>query len=526
MKYISPFKLLALDTVLSDSKELGKIKKQILAEFELAQETVIDIRGYTIEKTTALKLLDELENPKVEAFHYNVFQDKNLLLFLEKGVRGRFSDNDIYNEADFLNFVSPYFREIYNLNQYRAFIKNDFNLIGKMASMRMLISNSDLDGCYQKTCRLIVQKIEEIDTIGRNFNFRTTERTLSPYYNHQLINSLNALPKYFSPYLDRYASSLLTLAIEINNNHSQHRLAYSIVREIRFVKASSLVKSMIEEIYKQMPRYNEYEVPASSISDTSSNNYWKFIYPLVVICIFIAGPMRACKNSSGSKKPIINEKIKVANQRDVTNELIELLKAHHFYKEKDLIDSIKQVDEPETGFTPYKHLISNYTVLKGDVNYLSIQNDAAYPVIGILTNRSELINTFYIRSGESISKMLLGTRSAELSFYFGKDWDDSVEITEGSVPSTMETAIHVLERRNNGQTPFLLNGAFQSPMPGFAEYLPHGGYLKIYFPATRRGFRLDLHIESEDDKLTIDHGYSTMEMNADEILKKYQEHKL
>lgn len=226
MKYFSPYKLLALNEAIFDPKELLFGKKKIMAEYELANKPVIEYAGYVIERTTTLKLVEEMENRELADFHFNIFQDKCLLLFLETGTwAGNFLSNEVYEVSNFINFISPYFTEAFNQLQFNAFSKSDADVLRAVASLKMMVNPKDLDACYRKTNFFLNQKIAEIEEIIGRRKLPPVDDAFCYYFNRTTVKCLNLLPVYFSEARDTYAATLLKLALEVFHTHRQRQSA-------------------------------------------------------------------------------------------------------------------------------------------------------------------------------------------------------------------------------------------------------------------------------------------------------------
>ena len=86
MQYIDPYTLFDLDPGASeelDRAQIKRAKQKVLAEFELSEEVVIELQGYEVDKATALRLLEELENPEQRQQHWYLHQHPPLQKFMQ-----------------------------------------------------------------------------------------------------------------------------------------------------------------------------------------------------------------------------------------------------------------------------------------------------------------------------------------------------------------------------------------------------------------------------------------------------------
>jgi len=113
MQYISPFALLqTLTPGQADKQSLALAKKKMLAELELNGGAVVTINGNEFTKNDIVNFFDNLQQTGNLSFHIIVANDAVLLRFLEQHFLNngdRFSNNELYADAGFIEWVSPYF---------------------------------------------------------------------------------------------------------------------------------------------------------------------------------------------------------------------------------------------------------------------------------------------------------------------------------------------------------------------------------------------------------------------------------
>jgi len=121
--YKSPIHLLPnYDFTRLNPKDLKRLRKELLLQFELKQTTQIILNDHSFDKETLLKSITELTQNG--AFHQQIFQQPLLLDFLETGNITFFETDDLGTffkaptTPDFLRFLQPYFATQLNQTIY------------------------------------------------------------------------------------------------------------------------------------------------------------------------------------------------------------------------------------------------------------------------------------------------------------------------------------------------------------------------------------------------------------------------
>lgn len=111
LMYQSPIHIIpSYDLTRINPTSLKRLRKELTLRFELKQTTQIELNNYLFDKETLFKQLAELS--KNGAFHQQIFQNKPLLQFLEKGKVMLFLDGQLstyFEDADFVEFLQPHF---------------------------------------------------------------------------------------------------------------------------------------------------------------------------------------------------------------------------------------------------------------------------------------------------------------------------------------------------------------------------------------------------------------------------------
>ena len=126
MQYVNPFSLLRItpEDLGYSPKLLRSAKKLLLAEIEL--EGAVSVDGVSIERSDALRIIDELDDEHKRAFHTLLFHDDSLRSFLTHGKTDCFFEQTAHNflkDPVFMNLFIPFYADKFDRVLFNA-VKN------------------------------------------------------------------------------------------------------------------------------------------------------------------------------------------------------------------------------------------------------------------------------------------------------------------------------------------------------------------------------------------------------------------
>jgi hypothetical protein len=290
MPYTSPFTTLGVEDIghISDKNALNLAKKKLLAEVDLSNTQTI-LRGKReMTKDDVLKAFDAIGTMGNWEHHRAVAQDTVLLNFLETYKLDKdqqFKDTDIYENDDFIEFISPYFSEAYEKTLlYALDHRQPKRLENLIYGNSFLGTDMDLEMIWTRIEQFIQDKISVIDDIAdqieRSVQFPDAE--LVNYTSKQMIECLNQLPSgQFDWLRDNYAIALYNLSANMWNKRDYYR-ANDIAQNAAMLALSPEERNLVDEriaFFKgELNRLN-----SSSTEDTSDANYGRYIFWAIFI---------------------------------------------------------------------------------------------------------------------------------------------------------------------------------------------------------------------------------------------------
>jgi iron(II)-dependent oxidoreductase len=281
MQYINPYSLLGItpQELTLSPKLLRSAKRRVLAEIELEESVIVD--GIKIERSDALRIIDELDEDDKREFHSLIFYDENLREFLTIGYTDWFFEvtgSKTFEYAPFINFLTPYYANQFNNIFFEAVKNGDLEDVQYLQKSPIVLEGEFYDLSRQKVKKYFAEELGELeekldevekeksvkpllsgdvkvnDYSGKFYNpFHSPER-ISPIksfknsiFHEQDIKTLNELTDDFQSIRDKTARTIQNIAAEIHNELGEHETSLIIFQLAEKLKASSQVKKLIKE---------------------------------------------------------------------------------------------------------------------------------------------------------------------------------------------------------------------------------------------------------------------------------------
>jgi hypothetical protein len=275
MSYINPFELLNFTTdnlYAVDDNAISKAKRKLLAEIELSENTSIKFKKIELSKSDFFSIIDEVDNDLKKEFHLFIFNNKPLNNFLSSGdltFFTQFKSESIYNDEEFLEFISPYFSFQYDNVLFKSFKKAKLNNFRNILSIQPITNSRFIDKCYISLYSYIREIDNEIikiaNTIDKpqihflNDGFDSfTDIVLNKVY----VPYLNYLPTYFQSIKNQVALSLYRLARDVNNNpHNLYAQAFKIIEVANSITTDGFSKQTVTNGYNIIKNNYENDIP-------------------------------------------------------------------------------------------------------------------------------------------------------------------------------------------------------------------------------------------------------------------------
>jgi hypothetical protein len=308
-EFYSPFHL--VNNWFPDFEQISfdalKLKKRILAEFELTDGYPIKIGNQEINKSDALNIVSRLKEQEFYDSHYWIFKQKGLLNFLENG------DPNFFQEAvpttlpeGAVQLISETFASKYSKLLTRMILKGTVETVRKICRfpLESFTLPSDRFKAHDQVQRMLLGITEEVQAVAnrssgsieRGPNFRQKTQKIALYTKEDFIKKINLLPQDFLLIRMHLANAFISIAVRYNNDFKNYKKALQFITAARRIKGGEELKAETARLY-QLIKGNTKEHGGSGWG-----NYWY----LAVIVIGIFRLARGCDSgrSEYSAPPI------------------------------------------------------------------------------------------------------------------------------------------------------------------------------------------------------------------------------
>jgi tetratricopeptide (TPR) repeat protein len=269
VNYINPYELLALEDVNPwdlDIKQVQKARKALLQEIDLEDGCVAWMPGLKIDRSMAIKVVDELNEEWNRYRHHVVFQSKPLLNFLSRGLLDHFlvdaeeSPIDVLDalddqSGDFGPWLSKKFSPQYDLVLTEAILRKDLASIECLLDGRRWVSPEDEDRCFEGAHRQLQKLLLPLKDASKGAErFKpSVEGVRKVLADGNLGAILTVLPMAFQTEQNEAATLIRSISIDAHNVHEDTELAKDILQLARaFAVRSPSLRHRLDEDEKTL----------------------------------------------------------------------------------------------------------------------------------------------------------------------------------------------------------------------------------------------------------------------------------
>ncbi len=295
MRYINPFSILEFlglePTETLNPQSLRRLKRQLLTEFELQESTTIKVNNNEMDKNAVLETFEELEDETLFAYHLIIFKHTFLKRFLEFGSLRFFRLNltktffaQYQDNKGFIEYIRPYFSAQFDIAFYSAILQKD--KITRLLSNEAAFFPHQYEGdCFKMAYRTLIQDVDHLGDM-KPIN-RQKIKKINLYFTDKYVIFFNLLPDYFFDVRIKLGQHLEEIALSVNNELGDTRLAKHILAQGLQYKTNESTRYRLQYILDQLNSYPEEEwgngTPTTTPHSFKSNsNHWWII---LIVCI-------------------------------------------------------------------------------------------------------------------------------------------------------------------------------------------------------------------------------------------------
>lgn len=395
--HVYPFHLPGFDLLSGapDAAWIRKTRRRINAEFELGNGLVIELGGKDVDRATALGLVEELEDAAKAGFYQDLSKHLKLRSFLEKGDFGLLKKLEIpdsfrqgQGKIHFADIVIPPVGK----SLVSSLKKDEYGQILALPNLIKQLDSYQTDALLQFPRRYLNglrQRLDELKQPGVEILEIAESNFL---WDRSRLRVFNLLGDDFKGSRTLFGHSLYSLAVALNNEHGNYKLANTLAKNALLLKADHPLEESLKKL-EEFTRKNTLRqgrrVPTSNERGNPGG-----CLRLLAFFILMTFIMRNCGSSSSSLDvigyemfPFENEETELTDPPPGPSQLSMLFGEFMSYdlKKTFLRDSLKSwAYPPETGQTFYHQLDKIIAKEKVAPFHLELVNDGPIDMVAFL----------------------------------------------------------------------------------------------------------------------------------------------
>lgn len=265
-----------------DDFNLSRAKKQLQAEFGIAQNGFIEVNGFNYSRQDVMEEIDRPDFMQRLVFHQKVWQQKQVLTLLEKNtadlktIKEEFSP--FWNNQAFDEFFSPYFAGPF------SYISRNLLAAGKLTELGNLLAYEEflLPAEREEAYRPIRIFLDENFRLLRNINGENYD-IMRPKITHWIDTDwhlfFNNLPHEFYEIKNDIITRLINIGVAVQKSHKP---------DCRSVSIQLIALTDTPESLRQVIVSNHAVYMGGGSSRSSGSSSWRVILWILWIGFMIS----------------------------------------------------------------------------------------------------------------------------------------------------------------------------------------------------------------------------------------------
>ncbi len=468
MHYIDPYELFSIaDPAQVDEDLLRKLRRRMMAEFELSNDGFLDWRGHAVDKTAATELLDAIADPQVREHYWAMRQVPGLVAYLTDDdplfiTQIQWPASEL--QPDFHLFVSGFLAAQFNQQLGWAMENAQWPEALMLLDHIHLLAPATLDPAFKTATRWVHAGIIAMEEAVHNHLTWVEEFDARPYVQSGLVKTLNKFPSALAYLRNTYAAAMLALAQMYANDDKLKTSIQVITLVCRLDLDEMQMRRCVEFKRDVLERQHQIDHPGLEAlgSYSKANESTRQIIKALAIAGVIAfalislfsdpnisrmfrdrpaprympnPPARSSiSDLSATSEKTKSEKINAAVSGDnVVNPLYESLRAQvAAYPDKD---PKKSAPLHENGWNPYRGILGDIAVGKQDGKTAEFtfrnENDGDLVLFLEQGDSAQIVASYYVKGKASLYNREVPVGFYTLRIFNGEEWRDSIGTFKG-----------------------------------------------------------------------------------------------
>jgi hypothetical protein len=317
-------------TELSKPDFLLRLRKKLLAEFNLSNSATIDINGVAYSKDEIIKTIDVLMGNPQMPMHSFVFANKNLLIFLENdnSTITPFQLKDIVIPEEVKPLLGPLMLERLSINLKKAFHSRNFDRAFDMIVYLPQLPEEEKLTLEEEINKNLVNIEEHIEYV-RSSGYKNLTLELAYLKKDSFATLLNKLPSDFFYTINSLVSEIInTMVFYQKMRGHDEAFLYDLSINLCRIKCDEELMKLIRSNHAAFSQ----NYKGRSESNDGSFFSGRGVYIIIVVVIFLIRIATTCgTNSSSSRTKYDFEKYDIDKYKidNLDNNKIDLGEIHN-----------------------------------------------------------------------------------------------------------------------------------------------------------------------------------------------------
>lgn len=278
-----------------ETANLLRLRKRLLAEFDLTDQPTLQINGRPYTKDEVIKQLDQLLDNPLSNMHLFIFKHKELLDFLENNE----SDVDTATlrnlklPVDFSGRIKSLLFERLVFNLKKALVSKDFVSATDLVSGYDLLNDEDLPNFSEQVFKGLAMLHSQVETV-HNGDVESMPTELS------YLKKTDGLPVFLNSLPEELKQAVDTLVIEIVNcmvayqkaSNKDKNYLYCVSKVLMEVNCNPELTQLIRSNHKAFKHQFENDSVLSG-----NNSSFRMLYFVVILLVVVLRNVNTCSRS-------------------------------------------------------------------------------------------------------------------------------------------------------------------------------------------------------------------------------------
>jgi hypothetical protein len=249
MEFLSPLTLLKeFIGPIEKGQEINfnKVKKKLLAEFDLSDDGVLEINGKTLNKSEALQLLEDLKSDNKLDIYLELADYPELEAFMENEDTSFLENQNTFianASRELRDYVEPIFAAKYSDVLKSAIRSKKYLKVKNLTKHPMMLGSDFETRCFNPSHNYLNGHIGELEQLQSEFKYDNDQFFRASFlWSTEFITILNTLPSYFHDIRDHIGEHLQKLAVKLLKEFDNGRMADRVISGAVKLDTSSAIK--------------------------------------------------------------------------------------------------------------------------------------------------------------------------------------------------------------------------------------------------------------------------------------------